>query len=195
MSFDSLLSSAQEASNILTQSSKLSSLILIELDTTTSIYYTSDNIDSLKTAIKTANTSSTSKLSSINNNIATLKNYGNEDLQALSDKNSLESKKQSLLSAQNALIQARRDLEALKKSQETALVSSQDDIIKSKNTVTLNTATYNELKNGPTQEEILQATNSIKSAELSLEKAKLSKKDYELIAPFDGEIEDIPWNI
>lgn len=49
--------------------------------------------------------------------------------------------------------------------------------------------------NGPTPADKISAQNSISSAQISLEKAYLTLKDYQIIATFSGVINNIPWII
>jgi multidrug resistance efflux pump len=67
-------------------------------------------------------------------------------------------------------------------------------MVSQENTITLAEATYNELING-TSTDIVSARNSVRSAEISLEKANLTLRDYQIIATFDGIVNHIPWII
>lgn len=86
-------------------------------------------------------------------------------------------------------------MEALKSSQNTDRISKQNEITRARNTITSNELTYNELMNGPTSVDQKSARNNIASANISLSKAYLSLKDYQIVAPFDGIVNDIPWKI
>ena len=177
-------------------SSKLASYVVTELETTrVGGNYTTSDIDDFKTTIKANAITIASKASSINTSVTTLKNYGSEALQALSDKNTLATKEQVLASAKNDLVKAKRAYETLKQSQITTRVASQDEMTRQKNAVDLSRLAYNELVAGPKSDEIRTAQNSIRSAELSIEKANIAMKDYQIRATFDGEIQDIPWII
>lgn len=177
-------------------SSKLASYVVTELETTrVGGNYTTSDIDDLKTTIKTNASTIASKASNINTSVTTLKNYGSEALQALADKNTLATKEQVLASAKNDLVKAKRSYETLKQSQVTTRAASQDEMTRQKNTVDLSRLAYNELVAGPKNDEIRTAQNSIRSAELSIEKANVAMKDYQIRATFDGEIQDIPWII
>jgi phosphoenolpyruvate-protein kinase (PTS system EI component) len=145
--------------------------------------------------VKTHASTINNKLSAINSALTTLKNYGNDELEALADKNTITQKEQSLEDAQNTLAKAKRNLEALKKTQDTNRISSQDEITRMKNSILLNEKKYQELINGPTREERASAENAIQAANISLQKANLTKKDYQIIATFDGVVEDIPWRV
>lgn len=175
-------------------SSKLMSLVLIELETTrVGGNYSTSDIDNLKATIKTNATTVASKASSVSSSLTNLKNYGSDALQALADRNTLATKEQALASAKNELMKAKRAYETLKQSQETARTTSQNELIRQKNTISLNQLSYNELLAGPKSDEVRAAQNSIKSAELNLQKAKIAMKDYQIRTTFDGEIQDIPW--
>lgn len=43
--------------------------------------------------------------------------------------------------------------------------------------------------------EMVSAKNSIHSAEINLEKANLTLKDYQIVATFDGVVRNIPWTL
>ncbi len=194
--FDSTLAALEDAQSLMSMTSKLMSYVLIELETTrVGGNYTTSDIDDFKTTIKTNATTVASKASSVSSSLVALKNYGSDALQALADKNTLATKEQSLTSAKNELTKAKRSHEALKQSQETTRVASQDELTRQKNTISLNQLSYNELLAGPKNDEIRTAKNSIASAELSLQKANIAMKDYQIRATFDGEIQDIPWII
>lgn len=176
--------------------SEFASLILQELDATRAgATWTSDAIDTAKTNTKTVATTLANKLSSLNSTYTTLKNYGTNDLQALSDKNTVTAKEQSLISAQNALKKAEQDLEQLRSSQEVARISSQNDIARQKDTITQNQYAYDDLLDGPKAADARSASSKVESAKIALEKSKKSMEDYEIIANFDGTIEDIPWKV
>jgi multidrug resistance efflux pump len=193
-SFSETIQKLEEAKSILNDASRLASSILIEIDTSIrGVYYTTTMIENQTTTVKNhANTLST-KLSSINSSLTTLKNYGNDELEALADKNTISQKEQALADAENTLIKAKRNLDTLIKTQASNLTSKQDEMIQMKNSITLNQKKYEELLAGATREELQSAKNAIESAEISRAKAQLSFKDYQIIAPFDGIVEDIPW--
>jgi multidrug efflux pump subunit AcrA (membrane-fusion protein) len=194
--FTETLRVLEEAKTLLTDGSRLSSSLIIELDTTNRwTYYNTDNMTTTMSTVKTHASTINSKLSAINSALTTLKNYGNDELEALADKNTITQKEQSLEDAQNTLAKAKRNLETLKKTQDTNRISSQDEITRMKNSILLNEKKYQELINGPTREERASAENAIQSANISLQKANLTKKDYQIIATFDGVVEDIPWRV
>lgn len=97
------------------------------------------------------------------------------------------------MSSTNELMKAISGLESLKASQITERATKLQDIAKQKDTIALNKATYNEMMHGPLGVDITSAKNSISQAQISLEKANLTLKDYQILAPFDGIITDIPW--
>lgn len=157
--------------------------------------YSNDFLESEKSRVTAAATTLGSKLSSINTSLANLRTYGAEDLQSLADANTITTKAQAVTTAKNTYEKALRDLEALRMTQKNERISSENGIRDAKNTLALNQVSLETLLAGPTLIERQQATNSIKNAELSLEKANQALDDYRLIAPFDGVVEDIPWNI
>lgn len=194
--FDATLKTLGTTSTLFTRLSTLSTLIVSEYDNSIeSNNMTSTYISGIKSSMNSYGTTLGSKLSSINSYVATLKWYGTADLIALSNKNTIASKEQALLSAENTLTNAKSSYEALKKSQATDRISKEQDITKQKDTILLNQTLYNELIQGPTNTDLISAENSIASAEISLEKANLNLRDYQIIATFDGVINDIPWAI
>lgn len=143
-------------------------------------------IDSLASSIS-------AKFQNVNTSLATLKNYGNDDLQALADTNTVSGKKSALLSVKNDLESAKRNQEATKKSYENKILTAEQGIESAKNTITLNTASYDEIQRGAESTEVISARNSVQSSQISLEKARLTLADYQIHASLPGVIKDIPW--
>lgn len=194
--FDTVNDILLQARTLTTHMSEFTSLILQELDATrTNATWSSDTLDTAKSDTKTIASTLASKLSSLNSTYTTLKNYGSDDLQALSDKNTITAKEQSLVSAQNSLKKAEQDFEQLKKDQEVKRISSQNEIARQQNTITQNQYSYNELLDGPKTSEIRSAKSKVESARISLQKVKEGMKDYQIIASFSGTVEDIPWKV
>ncbi len=194
--FDEILSAIESAKTLLTDMSAISALIVAEYDASIeSNNLTADLIASTKTTMRGYGTTLGSKLSTLNSTLATLKGYGSDTLQSLADKNTLAAQEQSVTTAQNDFIKAQAALEALKKSQVTDRTSKSQDIENQKNAIKLNAASYQELIKGPTSTDLISARNNISQAEIALAKTKLSLSDYQIIATFDGVIDDIPWKV
>lgn len=194
--FDDVYKSLQETKSIIEQLSRLSGLIIQELDTTPAgRVWSSSDIDTAKSDIRIVATTLWSKLNTLNSNLLTLKEYGSDDLQDLADKNTLASKEQSMKSAQNAVTKAERDFLTLKKDQELKKVSAQNNLQKQKNTIEQNRYTYADLTDGPDASERRSAESKLASARISLARAEEGMKDYQISASFDGTIEDIPWTV
>ncbi len=123
--------------------------------------------------MESLSTSISGKYSNINSSLANLKNYGNDSLEALADKNTLANKKSSITQITNDLESAKRGLESTKASYEAKIISAKGEIESARNSIKLNEASYNEIMAGAETTEIKSARNSIQSANISLEKAKL----------------------
>lgn len=194
--FDTVNKTITQAKTLTTHMSEFASLILQELDATPSgSVWSSDRIATAKTDTKTIASTLSSKLSSLNSTYTTLRNYGTDELQSLSDKNTLSAKEQSVTSTKNSLAKAERDLILLKKDQEIKKISSQNEITRQKNTITQNQYSYNGLLDGPTSSESRSAKSKVESARISLKKSQEGMKDYQIIASFSGTVEDIPWKV
>lgn len=174
----------------LSEATALSLSVLRASKTGTDI--TSDFLDTKISTIDSLNNSITSKYSSINSTLASLKNYGNDSIQDLANSNSIASKKASVTSSENDLAKAKLTLEELKKTNESNLLSANQNIESQKNAIKLNAASYKDALTSTTTD-LISAQNSVKSAQISLEKASLALKDYQIYATFDGVIRDIPW--
>jgi RND family efflux transporter MFP subunit len=151
--------------------------------------------ESYKTTLRGYASTLNTKIGSLNGSLSTLKWYGTDSLQALADKNTLTQKTANLTSAKNDLIATKANLEQLKKSYRAKILSAEWDIQSQKDTIRLNEASYKDTIDWAETTDITSAKNSIKNAEISLEKARLSLEDFQIIAPFDGVINDIPYNI
>lgn len=99
------------------------------------------------------------------------------------------------MTSQNNLTKALQDLADIKTTQNIDRIAKQNLINQAQNSITLAVLNYEQMVRGPTVTDIRSAQNSIASANTSLSKSYLSLKDYQIIAPFDGVIEDIPWKI
>lgn len=192
--YDDTLHVLTSGKDVLSELMTLSTLITSEYhNTIESNNLPSDYLERIKTATRTRGSEISSKLSSVNTTLASLKSYGNEELEALADTNTVSLKKQSVTSATNELAKAKSALEELRTSQIIEKKSKEEVITKQKNTIALNRASYSELTDGPISADRISAENSISSAEISLAKARLALEDSQIIAPFDGVVNDIPW--
>ena len=145
-SLTSVLSGLTEMKKLMNDLSTLSSLSVSTLRVSqTGPDLESTFLDSRVATLETLSSSLASKSSSVNSNLANLKNYGNDDLVALADKNTITSKEQAVTSIKNDLAKAKANLESLKKSQETEKNAKKQEIVKQENTIALNQALYEEL--------------------------------------------------
>ncbi len=194
-SFSGTLALIQQAKILLDNYSSLVwSTMIYEIDSSPETdYFPATLHDSYKSTLRWYATTLNSKIGNLNSSLSTLKSYGTDILQALADKNTLLQKQSTLSNAQNDLVTAQSDLEQLKKTYTSKILSAQWDIESQKNSITLNEASYRDAIDWPESTDITSAKNSIRSAEINLEKANLSLTDYQLIAPFDGVINNIPW--
>jgi hypothetical protein len=151
-----------------------------------------DFLDNKIAAITTLSASLSAKYSSINSTLATLKNYGDDSIQALANSNSIASKKATVNNAQNDLTKAKIALEESRKTNVSNALSAKQNIESQENAIKLNNASYKDTINSVSTDRIT-AQNSVASAKISLEKAELALKDYQIYATFDGIIRDIPW--
>ncbi len=149
-------------------------------------------IESKVASLTTLSTDLATQYANIDSMITTLKNADNTTLTDLGTANTLAAKKMSVNTAQNDLTKAKQSLIQTRATYEGKVLTSQQNIESQKNTIKLNTALYNETING-TSTDVISARNSVKSAQISLEKAYLTLKDYQIVATFDGIINDIPW--
>jgi multidrug efflux pump subunit AcrA (membrane-fusion protein) len=182
--------------NILDDMNSLTAMVIIVYNNSyISAVISNDFADSQRGSLRTIWGKISTQISSTNTILTTLKNYGNEELDALADKNRLSQKSQAVLSIENDLSKAKANLLALKKSQETERSTKTMAIERQKEIVNMNKLSYEETIQGPRQVDIISAKNAISQAQINLEKAKIGLKDYQIIASFEGKISDIPWNI
>lgn len=181
---------------IRTTISDLSSLTALSISvlraSRTSADLPTDFLDRKIAAMETLNASVSSKYSSINSTLASLKNYGNDSIQDLANKNSIASKKSAVTAATNDLAKAKIALEELRKTNTSNLLAAEQNIESQKNTIQLNTASYRDTVNS-TSTDLVSARNAVQSAQIWLEKAQLSLRDYQIYSTFDGIVRDIPW--
>jgi multidrug efflux pump subunit AcrA (membrane-fusion protein) len=193
---DDVLSLLSKSKTILQDLNTLTSLAVETYEyTPTGIPFSDGEIDEAQAELRTLGSNISTKLTSQNSTYSTLKNYGSDEIETLSNKNSISSKEQTVKSAKNELEKAKRSLDALKTSQNTDTISRQNEIVRAKNNITVNEITYKELEKWPEATDLKSAQNSILSANISLEKAYNGLKEYQIIAPFDGVLNDIPWKI
>jgi HlyD family secretion protein len=194
--YDEIISGLEKWQKILSDMNKLANLIISEYDNTVEWdTFSASGILSSKNAVTTYATSLSSKLSNINSTVATLKNYTDTDIKSLSDANTIRQKEQTISTQENELTNAKANLESLRKTQVTERISKEQDIEKQKNTIALNEASYKDLLKWPENSDLISARNSIASAEISLSKSRLALEDYQIIATFDGVVNDIPWMV
>lgn len=192
--FDSVMSITQYASTVLTEYDTLMALAIQTVDGSAETASLPGSMhDSMKSSLRSYASQIENKLSSINNSVTALKNYGTDDLQSLQKKNTLLQKKNSLTQAQNDLEKGRTSLAELQRSNDSALLQANQNIDSQKNTIKLNDSSLKDLKS-PSNTDLVSAENSVKSAKINLEKLQLGLQDYQIIAPFDGKILDIPWS-
>ncbi|MBP9812426.1 HlyD family efflux transporter periplasmic adaptor subunit [Candidatus Gracilibacteria bacterium] len=193
---DDVLSLLTKSKTLLQDMNTLTSLAVETYEyTPTGIPFSDIEIDEAQAELRTLGSSISTKLTAQNNTYTTLKNYGSDEIETLSNKNSISSKEQTVKSAKNELDKAKRSLEALKTSQNTDKIARQNEVVRAKNSITINEISYNELLKGPEATDLKSAQNSIASANINLEKAYIALKEYQIIAPFDGVINDIPWKV
>ncbi len=145
-SFDDTLSLLTDARTMLGELLTLSTLITSEYtNSIESNYLRNTDIDTIKTSTRTRGSEISSKISTVNSTLSTLKTYGSDALEELADKNTITTKEQSVKSAENEVSRARAALEELRKTQSLEKKTKQDAIESQKNTIALNNATYKEL--------------------------------------------------
>lgn len=192
-SLTSILVGLTELRTTISDLSALTALSISVLrESRTGIDLPSDFLDKKIATMETLNSSVSSKYSNINSTLASLKNYGNDSIQDLANKNSIASKKSSVTNAENELAKARIALEETKKTNESNLLSAKQNIETQKNAIRLNSASYRDTVTSSSTD-LISARNSVQSAQISLQKAELALKDYQIYSTFDGVIRDIPW--
>lgn len=164
--------------------------------------FSESTISSLKSNMYTYKTNTENKITSINSSINTLNTLTDTNVIKQSNESTLASKTESIKS---------QELAISKKQQEIANLEKNLSTTKTKNEIELNTKLQNiesankslevskqnlkELLEWPTQENITKAKNSILQAELKLQDANESLKDYQLESPFDGVVRKIDYKV
>jgi retron-type reverse transcriptase len=143
---DDVLSLLTKSKTLLQDMNTLTSLAVETYEyTPTGIPFSDIEIDEAQAELRTLGSSISTKLTAQNNTYTTLKNYGSDEIETLSNKNSISSKEQTVKSAKNELDKAKRSLEALKTSQNTDKIARQNEVVRAKNSITINEISYNEL--------------------------------------------------
>lgn len=162
--------------------------------------FTDSDLEWKKTNIYSYETTSQSKLNSINSTINSLSTLSDTNLISESNNNTLTSKQTSVNSAQLAIDKKIIDIDNLEKnldetndSNAIALQNKQDSIDNLEKTLEVNKESYKELIEWPTEENIAKAKNSIAQAEINLQNANEKLDDYKLIAPFDWVVRKIDY--
>ncbi len=191
-----LLATLTKAKTILATLNNLSTLIVAEYRASNeSIYIPNTLITSTVSEMQALSSTLSSKLSGVTSTIATLKGYGDDEIQELSDKNTLLSKKAAVKTVQNNLTKSEQELSTAKTSYEAKILSAQQGITSARNSIKINQINHSTTVGIGAKSELTSASNSVQSAKLSLEKTRLALKEYQIIANFDGIISDIPWVI
>lgn len=163
---------------------------------------TQSEIDSMKNTISWNRTSTLSKVTSIKSSINTLNTLTDTDLVYESNTNSIASKEESIktsilsiekqeLSIKNAV----KSYDETVSSYSTTLNSKQKDLDSKTRSVEIAKMNYDDLFEGPTDENVRKANNSIKQAQLKLESANENLEDYILTAPFDWVVRKIDYMV
>lgn len=195
-SITQLLATLTKAKTILATLNNLSTLIVAEYRASNeSIYIPNTLITSTVSEMQALSSTLSSKLSGVTSTIATLKGYGDDEIQELSDKNTLLSKKAAVKTVQNNLTKSEQELSTAKTSYEAKILSAQQGITSARNSIKINQINHSTTVGIGAKSELTSASNSVQSAKLSLEKTRLALKEYQIIANFDGIISDIPWVI
>ncbi len=195
-SIDTILSWLQTTKNMLESiNESISYAIAEQRASNQSVYVTNTSIDSTVASLQTVGSTISTKLSNVNSAIANLKSYWNDAVQNLQNKNTLAQKTATVNSAKNDLTQAKQNLVSTKQNYDTKILQAKQNLESAQNNVKLNDSNYKDILNGATKDELVSASNAVKSAQISLEKANLTLKDYQIVATFDGTIRDIPWTL
>lgn len=108
-SLDEVLSLLTTSRSILQDMNTLTSeAVETYKNTPTGVPFSDRELETAQDDLRTLGSTISSKLTSINSTYTTLKNYGSDAVQALSNKNTIEAKTQSLKSAKNELDKAKR---------------------------------------------------------------------------------------
>ncbi|MFK7780559.1 MAG: efflux RND transporter periplasmic adaptor subunit [Candidatus Gracilibacteria bacterium] len=147
---------------------------------------TQSEIDSMKNTMSTYRSSSLNKVSSIKSSINTLNTL--TDTELLGDSNEITIEKQAI-SIKNSIKSYDETVSNYKLTIEEKQQSIENKV------VSLDVAKLNleELIEGPTDDNITKANNTIKQANIKLSSAYESLEDYMLQAPFDGVIRKIDY--
>lgn len=163
---------------------------------------TQSEIDSMKNTTSGNRTSTLSKITSIKSSISTLNTLTDTDLVSESNSNSIASKEESIknsvlsiekqeLSIKNAI----KTYDETVSSYSATINSKQKDLDSKTRAVEIAKMNYDDLFEGPIDENVKKANNSIKQAQLKLESAYENLEDYILTAPFDWVVRKIDYMV
>lgn len=163
---------------------------------------TQSEIDSMKNTTSGNRTSTLSKITSIKSSISTLNTLTDTDLVSESNSNSIASKeesiKNSVLSIEKQELSIKNAIKAYDEtvsSYSATINSKQKDLDSKTRAVEIAKMNYDDLFEGPTDENVKKANNSIKQAQLKLETANKNLEDYILTAPFDWVVRKIDYMV
>ncbi|MCT4616888.1 MAG: efflux RND transporter periplasmic adaptor subunit [Candidatus Gracilibacteria bacterium] len=164
--------------------------------------FTESVIESKKSSIANYRSNAQNKITNITSSIKTLDTLTDLDLLGESNNNSILSKQESIKSTKLQIEKKKLEIDTAEKKYaltvseyETSLKSKEQNLEKLQKTLEVNKATLEEVLEGPTDENVAKAKNSISQAEIKLSTAYENLDDYKLEAPFDGVIRTIDYMV
>lgn len=148
--------------------------------------FSQSDIDSIKNSMSSYKSSALNQMSSLKSSINTLNTL--TDTELLWDSNSITIQKQTK-SIENAI----NNYNEIVANYALTTKSKQQDIQSKEVSLDVVKLSLEELLEGPTDDNITKANNSIQQANIKLESAYGNLEDYTLTAPFDGVIRKIDY--
>jgi len=168
------------------------------------IYFTQNEIDSLKNTISWYRKTTLSEISLINKTINTLETLSDTDLISESNINTFSSKEESIKNQELSIEKKEIEIKnSIKNYDETKIKydlnieTKQKDIDNKTKSLEISKISLEELLEWPTTSNVKKANNSIKQAKIKLSSAYENLEDYVLESPFDWVIRKIdymPWD-
>lgn len=164
--------------------------------------FSESTIASLKANMYNYKTNTENKITSLNSSINTLNTLTDTNVIEKSNASTLASKEESIKSQKLAITKKQQEIANLEKNLSTTktkneieLATKLQNIESANKSLEVSKQNLKELLEWPTQENITKAKNSILQAELKLQDAQESLKDYQLESPFDGVVRKIDYKV
>ena len=160
------------------------------------------SLDSLKSSISSARSSGQNAQTTFQNSIISLKNLESADITETRSSETIRQKEDAVKSAETALQKSQESLQNLtdalatkQESKNLEITNAEDSLRTLSSSLVAEKASLADLEQGATSEEIARSRNDVTQKELALAQVRDANDKYELIAPFDGILRKIDFQV